>query len=283
VTRSGRRFAPGFACAPAVVRRPAPVLSGRSPVLGGGGSVVRGWSAPSAGELGLVRLYRIADRSLDVASPGRPVPGFRSPVSGVSLPIELVEVAWRRGPVRVVARSHRPSVTVREKAAIHHGLRFRRGELLATRPVRRGAHGEHSKRLPSTSWTVPATARNVGELRHLVVEFARANGVPEPRVIDVGLAVSEALTNAVMHAFRGVGDHGTVKVAVAIRRRRWIDVRVADDGSGMSPRDDSPGLGLGLPLIRHLSDQFDHGRPPGGGGTELWMRFRFTETGGSPG
>jgi serine/threonine-protein kinase RsbW len=109
-----------------------------------------------------------------------------------------------------------------------------------------------------------------------VVEFARANGVPEPRLGDVGVAVSEALTNAVVHAFRGVGDRGKLVVAVTVREQEWIDVRVSDDGSGMAPRDDSPGLGLGLPLIRHLSDQFDHRRPPGGVGTELWMRFSFT-------
>jgi anti-sigma regulatory factor (Ser/Thr protein kinase) len=66
-------------------------------------------------------------------------------------------------------------------------------------------------------------------------------------------------------------------VAATVREHEWIDVSVTDNGSGMAPRDDSPGLGLGLPLIRHLADQFDHGRPSGGVGTELWMRFMFTE------
>lgn len=135
------------------------------------------------------------------------------------------------------------------------------------------------KAVPSTSWTVPATARNVSEVRQSVLEFARANGVPEPRLSDLAVAVSEAVTNAVVHAFRGVGDSGTLGVAVTVREHEWIDVRVTDDGSGMAPRDDSPGLGLGLPLIRHLADQFDHCRPPDGVGTELWMRFTFTAPG----
>ena len=113
-----------------------------------------------------------------------------------------------------------------------------------------------------------------------MVEFARANGVPEPRLSDVEVAVSEAVTNAVVHAFREVGERGTLMVAVAVREQEWIDVRVTDDGSGMAPRDDSPGLGLGLPLIRHFADQFDHRRPPGGVGTELWMRFKFTAPSG---
>jgi serine/threonine-protein kinase RsbW len=56
-------------------------------------------------------------------------------------------------------------------------------------------------------------------------------------------------------------------------------VCVTDDGSGMAPRDDSPGIGLGLPLIRHLADQFEHRRPPGNVGTELWMHFRLAASG----
>lgn len=107
------------------------------------------------------------------------------------------------------------------------------------------------------------------------MEFARANGVPEQRLHDVALAVSEAVANAVMHAFRGIGDRGTLMVEAAVRDE-WLDVHVTDDGSGMAPRDDSPGLGLGLPLIRHLADEFDYRRPEAGTGTELWMRFRFT-------
>ena len=125
------------------------------------------------------------------------------------------------------------------------------------------------------SWTVPASARNVAQVRQSVVDFACANGVPEQQVGDVRLAVSEAVTNAFVHGFRGVAEQGTVIVAAAVSEE-WIDVRVTDDGSGMAPRDDSPGIGLGLPLIRHLADQFDHRRNPSGAGTELWMRFLFT-------
>ena len=91
---------------------------------------------------------------------------------------------------------------------------------------------------------------------------------------DIRLAVSEALSNAVVHAFRGRAD-GTVIASVTTDASEWVEVRVTDDGSGMAPRNDSPGLGLGLPLIRHLTDQFDHLRPPGSFGTELWMRFRL--------
>jgi serine/threonine-protein kinase RsbW len=135
----------------------------------------------------------------------------------------------------------------------------------------------------STSWTVVASEQNVAQVRESVAEFAYENGVREPRLSDVRLAVSEAVTNVVVHAFRGFTESGTVTVAVAVREHEWIEVRVTDHGSGMAPRDDSPGLGLGLPLIRHLADQFSHQHPPDGVGTEVCMRFALPRAGGPEG
>ena len=132
--------------------------------------------------------------------------------------------------------------------------------------------------MPSALWTAPASAESVTQLRQAVVDFAFEHGVPEPCLSDIRLAVSEAVSNAIMHAFRGRAD-GTVIASMTIRAPEWIEVRVTDNGSGMAPRDDSPGLGLGLPLIRYLTDQFEHRRPPGSVGTELWMRFRLTPSG----
>jgi serine/threonine-protein kinase RsbW len=129
--------------------------------------------------------------------------------------------------------------------------------------------------MASASWTLPATAGSVAEARRSVADFARDNGIPESCIADVLIAVSEAVTNAVVHAFSGLVDRGTVMVAATVHIE-WIEVRVTDDGSGMAPRDDSPGLGLGLPLIRQLADELDHRRPQNGVGTELWMRFRFS-------
>jgi signal transduction histidine kinase len=49
-------------------------------------------------------------------------------------------------------------------------------------------------------------------------------------------------------------------------------VTVRDNGCGMQPRADSPGAGLGLPLIASLADSFSVSVPPEGG-TELSMTF----------
>ena len=49
-------------------------------------------------------------------------------------------------------------------------------------------------------------------------------------------------------------------------------IHVTDHGAGMRPRPDSPGLGLGLPLISQMTHRFEVHEPPGGG-TALCMRF----------
>jgi serine/threonine-protein kinase RsbW len=125
--------------------------------------------------------------------------------------------------------------------------------------------------VPSASWTGSARPETVAFLREAVAEFVVANGIAEPPATDVRLAVSEAITNAVVHAYRDRKEAGTVTVSVSVDDD-YAEVVVRDEGTGMTPRDDSPGLGLGLPLIRRVSDDFDHREPPEGG-SEVWMRF----------
>ncbi len=129
--------------------------------------------------------------------------------------------------------------------------------------------------MPSAVWSVPAIVEEVRGVREAAVQFARAHGVPETRLDDVRLAIAEAVTNAVVHAFRTRDEVGTVTVAVEVWPQRFAEVIVRDDGIGMSPRDDSPGLGLGLALISHVADEIDHRQPDSGVGFEVWMRFRY--------
>jgi anti-sigma regulatory factor (Ser/Thr protein kinase) len=51
------------------------------------------------------------------------------------------------------------------------------------------------------TWSIPALADEVGSVRHAAIEFARAEGVPDRPLEDLRLAISEAVTNAVVHAF----------------------------------------------------------------------------------
>ena len=57
--------------------------------------------------------------------------------------------------------------------------------------------------MASASWSAPAAAESVSQLRQAVADFAYEHGVTEPRLSDIRLAVSEAVTNAVVHASAG--------------------------------------------------------------------------------
>jgi anti-sigma regulatory factor (Ser/Thr protein kinase) len=95
-----------------------------------------------------------------------------------------------------------------------------------------------------------ATPSELREMRDSVVAFAE--GMPGIDPGAVRLAVGEACANAVVHAYRSAVEPGEIHLrAIAIEDGLVVEVR--DDGCGPSPRDDSPGLGLGLPLMARLS------------------------------
>jgi anti-sigma regulatory factor (Ser/Thr protein kinase) len=84
------------------------------------------------------------------------------------------------------------------------------------------------------------------------------------------LAVSEAVSNVVVHGYRD-SSPGAFTVSV-----EWnggeLRVIVRDHGCGMSPRMDSPGAGFGLPLIASLAESFSVTAAEDGG-TEVMMTF----------
>lgn len=132
--------------------------------------------------------------------------------------------------------------------------------------------------MAAASWTFRSSPEDIAQVRDAAVSFAREHGVPGPALDDIRLSISEAVTNAVLHAFRDTEGAGSVTVSVVVTPGGDVEVVVSDDGSGMAPRDDSPGLGLGLALIQRLADHVEIRFPPGGRGTEVWMRFRLAMT-----
>lgn len=116
-----------------------------------------------------------------------------------------------------------------------------------------------------------AVPRSVPVLREGLTAWVRQLGVADDQVQAVRLAVSEAVTNAVMHAFIDA-EPGTVEVS-ARPGRDVLEVSVTDDGRGMGPRPDSPGLGMGVPMIGKLCATVDLAQGPGGAGTEVRMIF----------
>jgi anti-sigma regulatory factor (Ser/Thr protein kinase) len=102
-------------------------------------------------------------------------------------------------------------------------------------------------------WAVTATPEQIAVLRSEVTAYAQRVGVADGRLSDVRLAVSEAATNAVLHAYRG-RDPGEIRVHALVTDGGDLRIVVEDDGFGPLPRPDSPGLGLGLPTIASVAD-----------------------------
>ncbi len=129
---------------------------------------------------------------------------------------------------------------------------------------------------PDLELKLPARAENVAVVRHAFGGFAEVLRVDEQTLADIKLAVTEACTNVVIHAY----DHdqeGGLEVDVTIDERR-LTVVIRDSGRGIVPRPDSPGLGLGLPLIASLSETLELGTN-GDDHTEVRMTFRLDENG----
>jgi len=111
----------------------------------------------------------------------------------------------------------------------------------------------------------------VGELRRGVADFTRAHGADEDVIDRIALAVSEAVTNAIIHAF--VGREAGRVALTAEAGEGSILLRVLDDGRGMTPHPESPGLGLGLTMMASMASRCDIRQGPGGAGTEVRLVF----------
>jgi serine/threonine-protein kinase RsbW len=124
--------------------------------------------------------------------------------------------------------------------------------------------------------TSPGSLRLVLELAPVPASVAEARaairGLIGGAAVDhhaVLLAVSEAVTNAVRHAYGKRPDRGRVRVTAELEDDR-LHVRVTDWGRGLGAPGEDPGAGFGLPLIERLTDELDIRTGPG---TRVHMQF----------
>jgi serine/threonine-protein kinase RsbW len=111
---------------------------------------------------------------------------------------------------------------------------------------------------PDMELALPARAENVAIVRHAFGAFGEAFAVDSRTLSDIRLAVTEACTNVVVHAYQD-GEEGPMEVLATMDAEQLLVV-VRDRGRGITPRPDSPGLGLGLPLIASLAETVQLGR-----------------------
>jgi anti-sigma regulatory factor (Ser/Thr protein kinase) len=130
--------------------------------------------------------------------------------------------------------------------------------------------------VPDLELTLPARAENVAVVRHALGGFGDALGLDAEALSDVKLAVTEACTNVVLHAYPD-DEEGDLAVTATVEPDGSMAIAVRDRGRGMTPRADSPGLGLGLPLIASLAEHIEVGSGPGDTTTEVRMVFRLAE------
>ncbi|HEX3618629.1 MAG TPA: ATP-binding protein [Solirubrobacteraceae bacterium] len=120
------------------------------------------------------------------------------------------------------------------------------------------------------SATTPDTIRSV---RRAVADYAHRLGVAGEKLDAVVLAVSEAATNVVVHAYP---DHiGPLHLSAMVSGGE-LCVRIVDDGVGCNAGSRNPGLGLGLGLIADSCDHFTlvQRRPRG---TTATLRFQLAD------
>jgi serine/threonine-protein kinase RsbW len=109
---------------------------------------------------------------------------------------------------------------------------------------------------------IAAAAPGVPLVRHALRGLLSGLEVDDDVIADIALAVTEACTNAVVHAYRD--GTGTISVT-ASHADGALTVTVRDQGSGMAPRVDTRGLGVGLPVIAAIAQSVEIGSPRGGG------------------
>jgi anti-sigma regulatory factor (Ser/Thr protein kinase) len=115
---------------------------------------------------------------------------------------------------------------------------------------------------------IPGTPLGVRMLRREMTEIAKACGMDAEAIADVRLAVTEAATNAVIHAYAKA--EGELSVTAAMQDGE-LAIVIGDTGPGLVERRDSPGMGVGLSVIASVAERLKIVSHPGG--TEIHMAF----------
>ena len=125
---------------------------------------------------------------------------------------------------------------------------------------------------PKVRLTIPAKAEYITLVRLALSGISQLRPLSEEVLGDLKLAVTEACTNSVRHGYEN--GEGTVEILYELQPDRFV-VEVSDDGPGFDPAGDRPTEeslaegGLGIEIIKAVSDEFEAGARATGHGSKL--------------
>jgi serine/threonine-protein kinase RsbW len=122
--------------------------------------------------------------------------------------------------------------------------------------------------------TIPAKAEYITLVRLALSGLSQSRPLSDETLGDLKLAVTEACSNSVRHAYRD-GREGSVEIIYELHEDRLV-IEVSDDGQGfpVSERElvnvsQLTEGGLGIAIIRELADELELGPRDGGQGSRL--------------
>lgn len=121
--------------------------------------------------------------------------------------------------------------------------------------------------------TIPARAEYITLCRLALTGIARLRELSDELLADLKLALTEAASNSVRHAY-GDEDAGVVDISYQLFSDRLV-IEVRDEGEGFDPAEAEGNAaelsegGLGIAIIRAIADEVEFGAQPGGKGSRL--------------
>ncbi|MEV4312041.1 ATP-binding protein [Actinocrispum sp. NPDC049592] len=111
---------------------------------------------------------------------------------------------------------------------------------------------------PTVYVTMEPAPGVLGPLRSQLTRWSADVGLSPDQTDDIVLAVDEAMSNAIEHAFEPPAEAGTVTLFAGYdARRRTVCIIVADNGTWQKPPADPGTRGRGLYLMNVLAGTFD--------------------------
>jgi serine/threonine-protein kinase RsbW len=120
--------------------------------------------------------------------------------------------------------------------------------------------------------TIPAKPEYITLCRLALTGLSRLRPLPDETLADLKLALTEACSNSVRHAY--ADREGSVEILYELHDDRLV-IEVLDEGEGFEAgetaheADELSEGGLGIAIIRAIADEFEVGERSGGTGSRL--------------